>query len=94
MVKIKYDGERKGSVYYWGGGRWYGHTDSVSWWVRNIAPCILTQHKLTRMAISQGYSEEIFKPKTPPVKLKDKLKVKKVRKVKTQSKNETFIPLF
>ena len=77
MIKIKYDGERKGTVYYWGGSRWYGHVDSASWWVRNIAPCILTQHKLTRMAIDQGFDPESFAPKRPPVTLKDKIKKKR-----------------
>ena len=92
MIKIKYDGERKGTVYYWGGNRWYGHVDSVSWWVRNIAPCIITQHKLTRMAIEQGYSKETFARPIVTIASK-KASKKKVRKVKAKA-NDSFIPLF
>ena len=88
MVKIEYDGERKGSIYYWA-GRWFGHTESKSWWVRNIAPCILVQHKLTRMAIEEGYDEAIFRPKIE-VKTK-KIKVKKTKKSKESA---SFVPLF
>tara|TARA_R110002020_G_scaffold309327_4_gene525382 strand:- start:609 stop:878 length:270 start_codon:yes stop_codon:yes gene_type:complete len=89
MVKVSYDGIRNGSIYHYSPmhNRWFGDNESTSWWVRNIAPCILVQYRLTRMAIEQGHSEEIFRPKP-------KMKVKKVRTVKASKPSSTFVSLF